>query len=310
MPINDQSEAQNLDAMDPEGGDLEDEKEKILQRKVEELNERVARYFEDENDNQGDKPPVIKSPQQPTVEEWEKHQTTHTPYAPWCQHCNAARDVRRDHQRKRPKAHIVRDVDVDQSGPVKISMDYFYLHDRKGQRNEEPWNPPHMIVTEHRHGRVWAHRVPNKGVHKEASWLPKRIIQDLDNTGLQNTRIITKSDQEPAIIDVQTTMQELRPNMMIPTNSPIGESESNGRAENSIRRVQEKVWTIRHHVEQKAKMKIKDDAPLMAWLVRWSAELLSKYSRGDDGKSPYERIRGEPSKVPLVPFGEKCCTYQ
>ena len=58
-------------------------------------------------------------------------------------------------------------------------------------------------------------------------------------------------------------------------------------------------------MEQKAKMNIKDDAPLMAWLVRWSAELLSKYSRGDDGKSPYERIRGEPSKVPLVPFGEK-----
>ena len=104
-----------------------------------------------------------------------------------------------------------------------------------------------MVVTEHRHGRVWAHRVPNKAVHKEASWLPKRIIQVVDNIGLQNTRIITKSDQEPAIVDVQTNVQELRPNMMIPTNSPIGESESNGRAENSIRRVQEKVRTLRHH---------------------------------------------------------------
>ena len=52
-------------------------------------------------------------------------------------------------------------------------------------------------------------------------------------------------------------------------------------------------------------MKMKYDAPLMAWLVRISAEFLSKYSRGDDGKSPYARIRGEPSKVPLVPFGEK-----
>ena len=58
-------------------------------------------------------------------------------------------------------------------------------------------------------------------------------------------------------------------------------------------------------MEQKAEMNNKDDAPLMAWLVRWSAEFLSKYSRGDDGQSPCERIRGEPSKVPLVPFGEK-----
>ena len=41
---------------------MDKEEEEALQRKVEELNERVARYFEDENDNQGDKPPIIKSP--------------------------------------------------------------------------------------------------------------------------------------------------------------------------------------------------------------------------------------------------------
>ena len=276
-----------------------------LQDKAEKLEEKVARYFEDKNDEDGNKPPVVKAPQQPTAEEWERHQVTHTPYAPWCHHCNAARDVRRHHQRAKTNARLVRDVDADQTGPVKLSMDYMYLHDRRGQYKEERWNPPHMVVTEHRHGRVWAHRVPNKGIHRDASWLPRRIVQDLDNSGMQNVKIITKSDQEPAIVDVQTAMQELRPDKMIPTNSPIGESESNGRAENSIRRVQEKVRTLRHHVEHKAKMKIPDDAPLVAWLVRWAAELISKYSRGDDGKSPYERLRGEPSKVPLVPFGER-----
>ena len=42
----------------------------------------------------------------------------------------------------------------------------------------------------------------------------------------------------------------------------------------------------------------------MVWMVRWVAEFISKHPRGDDGKSPYERARGEPSRVPLVPFGE------
>ena len=42
----------------------------------------------------------------------------------------------------------------------------------------------------------------------------------------------------------------------------------------------------------------------MAWLVRWAAELLSKYSCGDDGKSPHERIHGERCTTPLVPFGK------
>ena len=105
-------------------------------------------------------------------------------------------------------------------------------------------------------------------------------------------------------------MQEAMPNMIIPVNSPVGESESNGRVENSIRRVQEKIRTLRHHVEQHAKIKISEQSPVMAWMVRWAAELISKYSRGDDGKSPYERIGGEPSRVFLVPFGEKVMYLQ
>ena len=54
-------------------------------------------------------------------------------------------------------------------------------------------------------------------------------------------RLIVKADQEPAIVDVQIAMQELRPNRIVPINSPVGESESNGRAENFIRPTQEKV---------------------------------------------------------------------
>ena len=136
-----------------------------------------------------------------------------------------------------------------------------------------------MVMVEHKFGRGWAYRVPNKGIHSEASWLPKRLLQDLDNTGLQDVRMIVKADQELAIVDVQIAMQELRPNRIVPINSPVGESESNGRAENFIRRTQEKVRTLRHHVEQKIGMKLPDQSPVMAWLVRWAAELLSKYSR-------------------------------
>ena len=77
-------------------------------------------------------------------------------------------------------------------------------------------------------------------------------------------RIIVKSDQEPAIIDVQIALQELRPNQVIFINSPIGESESNGRAENSIRRVQEQVRTLRHHVEKEIGAKVFDESSIMA----------------------------------------------
>ena len=74
---------------------------------------------------------------------------------------------------------------------------------------------------------------------------------------------------------VQMAVQEVRPKDVIPVNSPVGESECNGRAENAIRRIQEKTRALRHALERGLKEKIQDDAPIMAWLVRWAAEVLS-----------------------------------
>ena len=229
---------------------------------------------------------------------------THTPYEAWCPHCVAARAVRRDHPSKKPKAHIVADTGESIEGPVTISMDYMYLHDRAWRNRDTKWNPPYLVVIEHRYGRCWAYQVRNKGHLDGAHWLPRRLVQDWDNCGLKDARVVFKTDQEPAMTSIQIAAQELRPKAIIPVNSPVGESEANGRAQNTIRRIQEKTRALRHSVEQGIGEKIPDEAPIMAWLVRWSAELLSKYSSGDDGKSPYERIRGQQCRTPLVPFGE------
>ena len=38
--------------------------------------------------------------------------------------------------------------------------------------------------------------------------------------------------------------------------------------------------------------------------MKWAAEVLSKYAPGDDGRTPYERIRQETCVVPISQFGE------
>ena len=78
------------------------------------------------------------------------------------------------------------------------------------------------------------YRIPNKGVLEHAYWLPERMVQDLENAGMKHEQIQLKSDQEPAIVAVQRAIQDMRPNT-IPINSPVGESECNGRVENAIR---------------------------------------------------------------------------
>ena len=54
----------------------------------------------------------------------------------------------------------------------------------------------------------------------------------------KDARIQLKTDQEPAIVSLQIAIQVIGPKAIIPVNSPVGESESNGRVENAIRRVQ------------------------------------------------------------------------
>lgn len=202
----------------------------------------------------------------------------------------AAGAVRDNHQHTGRKNHIVPDTDGKLVGPTKVSLDYMYLHEWQEKRSEGDQNPPHLVTVEHKHGRVWAYRAPNKCIHAEAPWLPKRIAQDWDNVGFKDIAIQLRTDQEPSIVQLQSAIQTERAATMIPINSPVGESECNGRVENAIRRAREKIRTLRHQVETNTKRKIQDNAPIMVWMVRWVAEVISKYIVGGDRKSLYERI--------------------
>ena len=152
--------------------------------------------------------------------------------------------------------------------------------------------------------------MPNKGVWGKAEWVPRRVLQDLSNNGIQIVKLHIETDQELAMVNVQTAKQELSPDRIIPLNSLVGESECNARVENAIRRVHETARALRHHVEHHIKAKIPDDAHIMSWMVRWAAVSISKYAAGEDGKTPYERIRQEDCVILLVPFGGTVMFFQ
>ena len=90
-----------------------------LENKVDDLTVKVARHFADQNEQTTWKIPMVKAPPQPTKDEWERHQLTHTPFAPCCKHCNAGRAVRMSHQRADKRAKLVPDTDNSQEGARK-----------------------------------------------------------------------------------------------------------------------------------------------------------------------------------------------
>ena len=170
-----------------------------LANKYEVLERKVAEYFDDQETPESRDPPVVKIPSTPTREEYQRHQVTHTPYAFWCRHCAAARKVRDKHPSKGRRKHIVSDVDGRLQGPIKISMEYMYFHERTGVRKDESHNPPHLVAVEHKCGRAWAYRVPNKGISGGASWLLRRLIQDWDNNGMNDAVIQLKQTRSPPL---------------------------------------------------------------------------------------------------------------
>lgn len=152
----------------------------------------MQEHFEDVDAEPAGEPPVVKAQVRPTREELDDYQATHARYMPWCRHCNAARVVRHKHPSKGRQAAIVPDTDAKVQGPTKISLDYMYLHERADTHLEHKYNPPHLVMVEHKRGRVWAHRVLNKGASGEAAWLPKKIVQDWDSCGMKDFTIQLK----------------------------------------------------------------------------------------------------------------------
>ena len=128
----------------------------------------------------------------------------------------------------------------------------------------------HMVMIDHNHGRVFAYAVPREGVTGEAEWVPSRMTRDLDNMGYKATKVSIKSDQEPAMVALQEAIRKERQAHTISTNSPVGESECNGRAENAIRIVNDKTGILMAQLEDGIGEKVPQGFDIIPWMVRWA----------------------------------------
>ena len=81
---------------------------------------------------------------------------------------------------------------------------------------------------------VWAYTVSAKGVQSDP-WLPGKLASDLATVGVANTRIVIKTDTEPAIVDLRRAVGESRGDA--PTghdDARVGDSNGNARMERII----------------------------------------------------------------------------
>ena len=184
-----------------------------------------------------------------------------------------------------------------------VSMDYMFLGPPGAVADSATGSDklPILVVRDRWTKNIWAFACPSKGT--EHPYAGKAVLGAINKLGY--TKLILKSDQEPAIKKLAQEVKNGCPSEIILENSQKYVSQSNGEAERAVQSVQGMIRTLKEHVEHKADMKIPSTHPILAWLVEYASILLNLYHVGTDGLTPYQKRRGDRWNAALPQFGEK-----
>ena len=257
---------------------------------------------------QGEGARPLPQPRLPSRQEVQEHELTHIPNRSWCVHCVRGAG-RSDAHRRRAR----QDEEEREQHMTNWSIDYAFMIDTgdlctREEMERVGWDKIRdtVLVSEDlATGGIRAHLVSAKG--NGDPWIAGKIKDDIEEFGYGGTPVRTRSDQEPAIVDVQRAVIAKRGNApTIPVDSPVGDSQSNGRVENAIKKVRNMVKTILASLESRWGIRVARDHPVYRWVFEWAADLMTRYAHvGDLGKTAVQLIRGSKSSRNIAQFGEK-----
>ena len=75
--------------------------------------------------------------------------------------------------------------------------------------------------------------------------------------------------------------------------SPTGDHRANGEIEVMIRELKRQVRVLKSDTEERQKRMLGDDHPMLAWLPRHAAFLMTRFRVGEDGNLAIERSTGK-----------------
>ena len=164
-----------------------------------------------------------------------------------------------------------------------------------------------LVAHDSMSGCDFAHIVPQKGVDND-QYSVGVLVEDIKWLGF--TRIILKSDNEPAIVKLLSdTLRELRYQIddleqAAEEHPNTYDSSGNADVEAAVKRVTGILRTNKIAFENKVNVSIPVNHPIISWMTEYAAWMCTTMRVGDDGMTPYHRVRGRPYTKRLVQFGE------
>ena len=248
--------------------------EKMDEDKEETDNEDVG---DEEQNEDHQKARALASPDLPSRREVEDHSLTHVPFTIWCNHCLGGRG-----RRSARKWSENEGEGMDNRAVTPYSVDYVYLTEEGTEdesdaeegmaRGSTTLERPMIVCVERKTGGAHAHQVKCKG--SGVPWVATRIAADIEELRCGRSRVVLKAAKEVAIAHVQRQVVAERSGETVSMNSAVGESQSNGRVENAVQRVQG---------QRRLNTRILSSNTIFPCMVEFSA-------RGNDAQAPVEEF--------------------
>ena len=258
-----------------------------------------------EEEEQADVPATLPNVYQPTRSEYLDHCVTHYPFRAWCRHCLEGRG--------REFGHSCHSGTKDSRSSPVVSFDYCFIGDHGEVETDEQFASAGdgavkiLVVRDSRSKALFAHVVPSKGVD-ERGFAVDSLVEDVRWLGYSSLTL--KSDNEPAIVKLLTeALRELRVQgvaQVLEEHSPEYDPQSNGSAEVGVKLLKGQLRTLKSCLEDQLGYRVPVQHPLIAWMTRHAANLVTWCARGHDGQTAYQRVRAREFKTKLMAFGEKC----
>lgn len=231
----------------------------------------------------------LEDPRAPGAEEAAEHAITHVPYRSWCEHCVRGRGRSMAHRRQEDKTRTMPEVHVD----------YCFV----GSASDAGTLLTILVAVDRDSRMTMSAVVPRKG--STGAFAARRLNAFIKELGCEFVDITVKSDQEPALVSLIEDVRRLRTGARtFVEHSPVGASPSNGVVERAIQTVEGQLRTMKSALEHRWRKAVPDNHAVLTWMTEHASVLLNKAAKGDDGKTPHERLRGKKATLIGVEFGE------
>ena len=242
---------------------------------------------------EGDKAIIKKllDPRKPSEQEVESHELYHVPYRNWCAVCVRSKGKDLDHRKSME----------EERGASEYSFDYCFPGDEFGYKLTV------LVGKEKITGSVFASAVPTKG--SSGMFIVDKAVEFVEETGDSNNTILLKTDQETSIKYFVKDFIEARvEGKTIPEESPVGSSGSNGRVERGVQSIEGQLRALLLAFEGRIGRRLDVQEKIVMFMPEYAAYLINRLEVGKDGKTSYERTKGEKQLCLESSSGRSCST--